>query len=506
MQCTRTVCPWLLFAGSLFTAPASHAHAQCAPVWVPSPPGFDNTIMALVAPRSGGVVAAGDFLHAPGTPALVNYVAQSNGSTWSPMGTGFASQRRYVVETSDGTIVAGGTSLLTMPTQPLAEIARWDGSNWVPLGSWTRWLDVLVALPGGRLIAALRTYPFSGTYWTIYVVEWNGFAWSYLASLYGQGHHFKALAMAPTGDLIAGGDNLAGWQGGPMSYVARWSNGTWSPLGGGVNGRVWALTVLANGDIVAGGEFTVAGGAPAAGIARWNGTAWASFGTGLVGAPGIAKAIVELPNGDLVAGGQFLSAGGLPASNLARWDGSTWSPLGAGVSGPVSALALARDGTLSVGGLFATAGGLTSPRFAQLVPPCPASAAGAGAGCTGPAGPVVTTIEALPWLDGTFRASTTGVAPLTLALGVFGITAIAVPLASLLPQGVAGCMLHVSPDLLVTVVPAAGAVTTSLPIPATTSLIGQSFRHQVVPIEFDAAGHITAITSGDAFVLTIGTL
>ena len=46
----------------------------------------------------------------------------------------------------------------------------------------------------------------------------------------------------------------------------------WSALGSGMNGEVWALTALPNGDLVAGGPFTSAGGVSAPGIARWNGT------------------------------------------------------------------------------------------------------------------------------------------------------------------------------------------------------------------------------------------
>jgi hypothetical protein len=44
---------------------------------------------------------------------------------------------------------------------------------------------------------------------------------------------------------------------------------TWSALGSGVNGTVRALAVLPNGDLVAGGNFTIAGGSISASFARY---------------------------------------------------------------------------------------------------------------------------------------------------------------------------------------------------------------------------------------------
>jgi hypothetical protein len=49
------------------------------------------------------------------------------------------------------------------------------------------------------------------------------------------------------------------------------------------NGRIFALATMANGDLVAGGEFTAIGGIAANRIARWDGTAWHALGTGMNG-------------------------------------------------------------------------------------------------------------------------------------------------------------------------------------------------------------------------------
>ena len=91
-----------------------------------------------------------------------------------------------------------------------------------------------------------------------------------------------------------------------------------------------------------------------------------------------------------------------------------------------------------------------------------------------------------------------------LAVGVLGFSTTSIPMPSILPQGVPGCTLLVSPDLLDVYVPAAGIVQTQVVLPNTVALAGGVFHQQVVPIEFDGTGSITALTGTNALTLTIG--
>jgi hypothetical protein len=93
---------------------------------------------------------------------------------------------------------------------------------------------------------------------------------------------------------------------------------------------------------------------------------------------------------------------------------------------------------------------------------------------------------------------------ISLALSLLGFNTASIPLPSILPQGVAGCTLWVSPDLLGLYVPSAGSVTTQFAIPNAVALAGQVLHQQVVPIEFDAASNIVALTGTNALTLTIG--
>ena len=126
-----------------------------------------------------------------------------------------------------------------------------------------------------------------------------------------------------------------------------WQDGFNTP---GLNGPVQAVVVYRNGDIIAGGNFTDAGGhATADHVARWNGRAWQTLGEG----PGFGGQksrlfdLLALPNGDLVA------AGYMPDSDshiVTRWNGQHWQRLGPDViiSGFLS-LAVAPNGDLLLG-------------------------------------------------------------------------------------------------------------------------------------------------------------
>src|SRR5581483_11190637 len=99
------------------------------------------------------------------------------------------------------------------------------------------------------------------------------------------------------------------------------------------NTTVNSLSVLTNGDLVAAGNFTSAGGVAATNIARWNGTAWSAFGNGAMGgSPSVVYATTVSTNGDLFVTGAFTSIGGVAAAGVSRWDG-VWHPLGAGIAG-----------------------------------------------------------------------------------------------------------------------------------------------------------------------------
>ncbi len=143
---------------------------------------------------------------------------------------------------------------------------------------------------------------------------------------------------------------------------------------GGTNGTIYAFTIY-NGNLVIGGNFTMAGNISAQNIVLWDGSNWSAIGAlrtevialtvyhgqliaGLsdgnimqwngaswtsIGkvfkSPASINAFAEY-NGNLIVCGVFDSITGLKASNIAQWNGSTWSALGVGINIGSSSLAV----------------------------------------------------------------------------------------------------------------------------------------------------------------------
>jgi hypothetical protein len=418
---------------------------------------MNSAVRSLCLMPNGDIIAGGYFTVAGGVSA--NYIARWNGSAWSSLGSGmggsfFNDVKAYAVM-PNGDLIVGGRFLLAGGV-PVNNIARWDGANWSPLGA-------------------------------------------------GVNDFVRALLLRPDGTLVAGG-NFTMASGSPANAIAVWDGSVWSTLGTGFSGGflstwVQALTLMPNGDLIAGGFYTTAGTSSAQSIARWNGTDWSPLGASVAG---VVNAVDVLPGGDLVAGGTFTTAGVVPASRIARWRDPNWSALGAGTDAQVNAFAVTRAGRLIAAGNFSMAGGKTSVSLATYESDCPATTVSYGSGCAGSGGLNALAATAHAWTGGTFRANATGMPLFAFVLAITGFSQVSVPLALVLPQGVPGCNLLVSPDFIEVLLPAAGTVTTQLALPNSPSLAGLQFNQQVVPMEVDLGLALLALTSSNALAATIG--
>jgi hypothetical protein len=289
------------------------------------------TVRALAALRNGDLVAAGDFTFAGDVAA--NRIARWNGSSWIAMGSGMNASVHCLIVLANGDLVAGGafTSAGGVPANRVARWngASWvplgsgvQGSSWASVSA-------LAVLDNGGLVAC-GDFSTAGGLPASDIAVWNGVSWSAFGSGLqgtpsGEAESFAtSLTVLPNGNLVvAGAFTTAG--GVPANRIAIWNGSSWAALGSGVNARIYSVIGLANGDVVAAGRFTTAGGVAVERIARWNGLSWSSLGAGIAGtiplgtfAPEVSSLAV-LPNGELVAGGQFTSAGGVSSSFWARW-------------------------------------------------------------------------------------------------------------------------------------------------------------------------------------------
>jgi len=301
--------------------------------------GLNGVVRALAAAPDGSLYAGGCFTTAGGVVA--GLVARWDGSTstWHALGSGRTGSQfscvRALALGPDGSLYVGGD----------VSTARWDGSQWHPLGSGIdSGVDALAVGPDGSLYAG-GWFTMAGGTPASYIARWDGSQWHPLGT--GMNSAAEALAFGPDGSLYAGGYfTTAG--GMPANRVARWDGSQWHPLGSGIgDSSVQALTFGLDGSLYAGGWFS-------GNVARWDGSQWQSLGTGLdLG----VYALTVGPDGSLYAGGNFRWAGGIAANHIARWDASTpsWHALSNGVNGDVRALAFVPDGSLYVGGGFAAA-------------------------------------------------------------------------------------------------------------------------------------------------------
>jgi hypothetical protein len=188
-------------------------------------------------------------------------------------------------------------------------------------------------------------------------------SWSAL----GSGMNGGVFALAVSGrDLYAGG-SFTTEGGSAANNIAKWDGNNWSALGSGMRGLLGSFVAVnalavSGSDLYVGGSFTTAGGNPANSIAKWNGngSSWSALGSGMNG----DVSALALSGSDLYAAGGFTTAGGIMATNIARWDGTSWSALGSGIGGYVSALAVSGS-DLYAGGGFTTAGGKASALVAR---------------------------------------------------------------------------------------------------------------------------------------------
>lgn len=327
----------------------------------------NNWITSLVVKPTtvfGGTdtLFAGGFFTTIGVTAA-SYVAATSGGptfTWSSLFGGLPSGCKALHVRGYG---AGSISyVLTVLTNDTAHAVMQLNAPFGGTASWTTIDSLLVdsVTYFGGVYHAASSNPATAA-----CLRHNGIQW---LPVYGPGIDEDVRAVAPFGDDIVVGGRFATIAGVGASAIARWDGTTFHPLGIGMTGAVVgeigvdALLTLANGDIVAGGQFVDAGFMNANCIARWNGTAWSTFGAGMNQQ---VLALAELPNGDIVAGGWFTMADGLPCMRIARWDGSQWQPFGAGANGSVQALAVRQDGVLFAAGGFSSIGGVACNRIAQ---------------------------------------------------------------------------------------------------------------------------------------------
>lgn len=215
-------------------------------------------------------------------------------------------------------------------------VARWDGKRWLPLGG-----DPAVGVNGQVLALAMvgenlyvgGHFDVAGDKDASCLAVWNRGTNRWAAV--GKGFYSDAgdavvnTLLAQDGMLYIGG-RFSGVSTTIASNVARYDGTSFSRLGGGVAGTVYALAI-SGARLYVGGDFQTAGSKPARNLARWSpaSSTWEAVGTGT---DSVVYAIA-VDGSDIYIGGHFNEAGGVAASSIVRFNENElgWHPVSTGV-------------------------------------------------------------------------------------------------------------------------------------------------------------------------------
>ncbi|MCR9172667.1 MAG: PKD domain-containing protein [bacterium] len=271
-----------------------------------------------------------------------NRVAVWDGTSWSCLGGGVGIVARAGCVWNGNLVVVGDFWNNFQPCPGCNGVAVWDGTSWTALDQGFN-NDVLTCtVYNGDLIIGGDFTQANGVPINR-VARWNTTTQTFesMGAVTDMDNDVRCMTVFD-GELWVGGDfnNVGGNS--PSDGVVKWddANSQWIggnfgvDLVGGVNETVRVLYVNPNdGNLYMGGEFPelIDGNAGVvdynmSGIAMYNGSDWTALGTGL---NEYCRAIHEY-NGNLIAGGYFTTAGGVSCNKIARWDGTNWSPMGQG--------------------------------------------------------------------------------------------------------------------------------------------------------------------------------
>ena len=161
--------------------------------------GLSATVQRLAVVGNGDLVAIGPF-------GAAN-VARWNGSSWALLGTGvWLGFPRAIGSLPNGDLVVGGP--MQVLDSSVHRIARWTGANWVDLGGGVAGpiptsVDAITSLPDGDLLVAGR-FASAGGVPAANVARWTGSGWLPLGL--GLDRGAQAVATAPNGDVVLAGD------------------------------------------------------------------------------------------------------------------------------------------------------------------------------------------------------------------------------------------------------------------------------------------------------------
>lgn len=347
--------------------------------------GADSTVWEIVEEPDGRLLIGGEFTTFNGIARERIARIDFDGSVEPMFNTSFGADERVsaILVRPNATLMIGGGfwNVQNVASPGLARLSSTGACDpaFNPGHGFNSLLLRLAATPSGGILAVGA---FQG---------YNGARRHELALLYPDGsldmsfdpgvgtgiYHATCLAVQADGRILIGGGFLT-YHGVPRAGIARLLpdgslDGSFDP-GSGVNGSVTNIRVQPDGRILIAGTFTTFNGVARARLARLNsdGSLDTGFdpGTSTTGGAININDLVLQADGRILICGYFTSYNGTPRNRLARLnsDGSLDASftIGTGANGAVTAIALAADGDIYLGGQFTLFNGTPRTRLARL--------------------------------------------------------------------------------------------------------------------------------------------
>ena len=344
-------------------------------------PGANNHIYALAVQSDGKALFGGVFTQLGGQQRNCIARVNSDGTLESTLNPGADGTVEALAVQPDGKILVGGV-FTQLGGQTRLNLARLnaDGSVATTFNPGANGpVNAFAVQPDGKIIVGGQFSQLGGQS-RLNIGRLNPDGTLDTSFNPAANNIIFALALQSDGKIIVGGE-FSQLGGQPRSRIGRLNaDGTldslFSPAAQSNNsiGTISALSVLTDGKIIIGGDFSLIDGQPRDNIARLHpdGTLDTTFNPGAgTGSSDKVSALVVQPDGKIVVAGLFAQLGGQTRLNIGRLnpDGSadSFNPGANGIFAPlVHTLALQSDGKILVGGTFNTLGGTQAIRLGRL--------------------------------------------------------------------------------------------------------------------------------------------
>lgn len=361
MPKTRTI-----LAGLALLAIAGPAAAQ---TWTTFGTEISNRIRSVHI-DGDDIYVGGDFATVTGDDAM-SRIARWDGTQWHPVGQG-VDNRVYGIAALGSNIYVTGRLTEAFNSDgssvSVSGAAMWDGSEWHALGAGlegpSSTLGFAIAAGGGKVYIGGDLTAAGGSA-VSNIAAWDEAAQAWEAVGAGFMDVVRTLAFdSATETLYAGGSFDVATDMDQFNFIAAWDGFRWNELGDGLSDTGRTIAISDSYVYVGGGSGTQ----PV--LARWDGTAWENMNEGL---DDRVDALLAVSDDVVYASGDFLNIGGAAAERLAILDNGTWSAVGAGLDDKAISMKV-QGNDVVIGGEFDTANGDSSASLVIYTPMAATSA------------------------------------------------------------------------------------------------------------------------------------